>query len=222
MNDKSSISIPTVLASAGLAAIVSAIVVTIGVVGVELRHDDNVQSAAQPTVVNLGSQTSQQQSPGAPAQAAQPAPASESVAPAAAPAPAAGPIAPAAPTSTAAANPAALTAPQLLTKVQLIMNQNASRQSRADELQGGEQALTSVNQVAGLLNSAGATGFSYRVAQVTQSGNTLNGTLVMSLPGFGERTLPLSWVWTDNKWKLTNRSVCGVATYAQVKCSVAA
>ncbi len=54
----SSVNLPTVLASAGVAAVVAAIIVTIGVVGLVISGDiggDDKDSAAQtPTVVNLG------------------------------------------------------------------------------------------------------------------------------------------------------------------------
>lgn len=52
----SRVSIPTILASAGVAAVVSALIVTIGVVGLVIsnNNDSNNSSAQTPTVVNLG------------------------------------------------------------------------------------------------------------------------------------------------------------------------
>ena len=76
------VSVPTVLASAGIAAIISAIVVTIGVVGIVVSERNDSATAAQPTVVNLGAaQTAlpqqgiagQQPVPGQPAPAGAPA-----------------------------------------------------------------------------------------------------------------------------------------------------
>ena len=58
----SSLNWPTVLASAGVAAVISALIVTIGVVGLLLVDNRNglQNTAAQPTVVNLGgAQTAQ-------------------------------------------------------------------------------------------------------------------------------------------------------------------
>ena len=67
------VSIPTVLASAGVAAVISAIVVTIGVVGIVVSERNDTASAAQPTVVNLGSaQAPQQQGLVGPAATQQP------------------------------------------------------------------------------------------------------------------------------------------------------
>ena len=33
-------------------------------------------------------------------------------------------------------------------------------------------------------------------------------------------TMGLTWVWKDNKWKLSNTSACEVAGYAQVPCAL--
>ncbi|GAB85671.1 hypothetical protein GORBP_064_00570, partial [Gordonia rubripertincta NBRC 101908] len=84
------INIPTVLASAGVAAVISAIIVTIGVVGLMVGDRKDSANAAQPTVVNLGSaQTPQQQGLVGPAANQPPAAAPGEPAPAVAPAPAA-------------------------------------------------------------------------------------------------------------------------------------
>ncbi|GAC70035.1 hypothetical protein GS4_31_00010, partial [Gordonia soli NBRC 108243] len=119
----------------------------------------------------------------------------------------------------AAAAPQPLTAGQLNTKIKLIMNTGASRAARASELQSGARGLTSIDQVAQMLRVSGA-GFTYQmVAPVTQSGNTLSARLQMSLVGNGSRYRQLSWIWMDNKWKMTSRSVCDIAAYAMIPCT---
>ncbi|MGV9860736.1 hypothetical protein ACWDTD_19075 [Gordonia sp. NPDC003425] len=250
---RAAVNVSTVLASAGVAALVSVLIVAIGVAGVALgtgNGSGDSASAQVPTVVNLGA-AAQQQTPGAQAPAAQapgtqtpgaaPAPGSG---PAAAPAPAAEPVpesggggdsgpapgvpaqAPAAQTPQAAAAPAPLTpgqlnAGQLNTKIKLILNTGAPRAARASELQAGERALPPVDTVANMLNVYRNSGFSYQViGPVTQNGTTLNATLQMSLVGQGSRYRPLSWVWMDGKWKLSNTSVCTIAAYAMIPCPV--
>lgn len=240
---------PTVLASAGVAAVISALILSIGIVGMMVSDNNNradsARAAAQPTVVNLGAAQSpmQQANPGAapaPAQGAAP------QAPAPAPAPAEqvpasdggagsgdapvaqapqqtapGAAAPQQPaTQPTVAAPQALTPGQLNTKVRLIMNTGASRAARASELQAGARALGPVDQVAQMLRVSGA-GFTYRIIGPVQlSGNSMSATLQMSLVGNGSRNRPMTWVWMDNKWKLSNKSTCDVASYALAPCSL--
>ena len=100
----SKINVPTVLASAGIAAVISSLVVAIAAVGFLLDGNGSpTVSAAQPTVVNLGA-AAQTQAAGA--QAAQP---GQAAAPTQAPA--AGQTAAAAPAEPAAPAPAAPAAP---------------------------------------------------------------------------------------------------------------
>ncbi|WP_018180246.1 hypothetical protein [Jongsikchunia kroppenstedtii] len=235
----SKVSVPTILASAGVAAIISALIVTIGVVGLVIadnNRNDNNASSQTPTVVNLGAaaQTAAagapQQAAGAPAApqaGAQPTAAGEQVpesggggAPQGAGTPQAQAQAPAAQQTQQAAGPQALTAGQLNTKIKLIMNTGASNAQRADELQGGARALGSINQVAEMLRVSGA-GFTYQmVGPVKLNGTTLTANLQMSLVGNGSRYRQLSWIWMDNKWKLSNASVCDIAAYAMIPCTV--
>lgn len=227
---------PTVLASTGVAAVISALIVAIGAVGVLVTDDRGglENAAAQPTVVNLGSD----QIPQAQAEPSVPGAAMPS-----GQVPVGGPVAPAAPAASAAelpaqrpavsvtggpavtgapaSVPAALSPGQLTTKVKLIMNPNASRAARVAELQGGEQALTSADTVARMLASFPSSGFTYQIiGPVTVSGTTMTAQLQMSLVGNGSRYKPMKWVWLDNGWKLSNESVCVIAAYASIPCSV--
>ncbi|MFT4125885.1 MAG: hypothetical protein QM662_06605 [Gordonia sp. (in: high G+C Gram-positive bacteria)] len=254
---RSSVSWPTVLASAGIAAVISALIVTVGVVGlwvIDQDRDGLRNTAAQPTVVNLGGAqgapngqvpVSTAATPGA-SRAAAPTervPADDSpggvaaddsaggvvaddsagdVAPGAAAATPQAQAGAAAVTTSQAATPAALSPAQLTTKVKLVMNTSASRSARAAELEGGARALTNIDAVARLLAAYPNSGFTYRViGPVSVSGTGMNATLQMSRPGQGSRTKTLSWVWMDNKWKLTNQSVCAVTAYTMMPCSVA-
>lgn len=247
---RSSVNVPTVLASAGVAAVVSAVVVTIGVVGIAVGggFDDSAPNAAAqtPTVVNLGAAQSalpQAAAAAAPASAAPASTPATAAAPAAEQVPAsdggagsgAAPVAPApqpgataapAPTAVApaaaptAVAPQALSPGQLNTKVRLLMNTGASRAARADELESGARGLGPVDAVANVLRVSGA-GFTYQmIAPVTVSGNSMTATLQMSLVGQGSRTRALTWVWTGDKWKLSDRSTCDVAGLALVPCSL--
>ncbi|WP_439031455.1 hypothetical protein [Gordonia terrae] len=236
------ISIPTVLASAGVAAIISAIVVTIGVVGIVVSERDDSANAAQPTVVNLGSaQTAlpqqavagQQPAPGQPAPAGAPAPAAAPAAenvpesggtvgagPAPAPAPAPAPGTTAAPQQTAA-GPTALTPGQLNTKVNTIMNSRGNRAARASELEGGERALRQIDAVAAAITTYGNVGLSYQMINPVQlNGNTLTAPLQISIVGRGSQNRALTWVWTGSKWKLSNKSVCTIAGFLLLPCSL--
>ncbi|KQS00282.1 hypothetical protein ASG12_04960 [Williamsia sp. Leaf354] len=243
----SSVNLPTVLASAGVAAVVSAVIVTIGVVGLVISGDIDGEpsaSAQTPTVVNLGAAqsalTQQPVAQAAPTSAAAPAAPAPAAAAAGEQVPESGggagagtaPVATAAPPTaqsnapqqaapaTPVAAPQALTAGQLNTKVRILMNTGASRAARADELHSGARGLGSVDGVANLLRVSGA-GFTYRIIDpVTVNGTTLNATLQMTLVGQGSKTQALSWVWTDGKWKLSNSSTCAVAGLALLPCTV--
>ncbi|TYQ09790.1 UNVERIFIED_ORG: hypothetical protein L601_003100000360 [Gordonia westfalica J30] len=243
------INIPTVLASAGVAAVISAIIVTIGVVGLMVGDRNDSANAAQPTVVNLGSaQTPQQQqglvgpaanqppaaAPGEPAPAVAPAPAAtenvpesggivgagpDAVAPAPAPAPAPGTSA--APTQQAVAAPTALTPGQLNTKVKTVMNSRGNRAARAAELQGGERALRQLDAVAQAITTYGNVGLSYQmVGPVQVSGTKMTAPLQISVVGRGSQNRAMTWVWSGDKWKLSNSSVCLIASFVLLPCSL--
>ncbi|MFE0751883.1 hypothetical protein [Gordonia sp. NPDC058843] len=245
------VSIPTVLASAGVAAIISAIVVTIGVVGIVVSERNDSATAAQPTVVNLGAaQTALPQQgiagqqpaavPGQPAPAGAPAAGAPAAAPTenvpegagpigapgqgAAPAPAPAP-APGATTTTpqqaVAAGPTALTPGQLNTKVRIVMNANGSRAARAAELEGGERALRQIDLVSRAITTYGNVGLSYQmVGPVQVSGTTLTAPLQISVVGRGSQNRSMTFVWSGNKWKLSNRSVCTIAGFVLLPCSL--
>ncbi|MGV9860135.1 hypothetical protein ACWDTD_15985 [Gordonia sp. NPDC003425] len=247
---KAGINVPTVLASAGIAAVISALIVTIGVVGLMVAdRDRTAAAAATPTVMNLGAAQNvpnqQQATPGAAAQPNAPAAAAPGTqAPAAEQVPESGGGGDSGPVQTqpqaqpqaapqqntgattqnaapAAAAPAALTPGQLNTKVNLVMNPGASRAARADELVSGERALRQIDLVAQAKASYGNVGFSYTVVNPVQvNGTTMTAPLKMSIVGRGSKTMQLTWNWTGSKWKLSDKSVCDVAGLVLLPCSL--
>ncbi|WP_132993160.1 hypothetical protein [Gordonia zhaorongruii] len=247
-DNSSTVNVPTILASAGIAAVVSALIVTIGVVGMATsdKLGGTTAASATPTVVNLGAEhaglgngaaaagASTASASGEPDVAAEPEPVAEEEVPESDGGSGTGGDAPQsdgqergaqqravqAPKQSAAASPKSLTPGQLNTKVKTIMNTKASRAARADELESGARALGSIDEVAEMLRVSGA-GFSYKmIGPVQHSGKSLTATLQMSLIGNGSRTRQLTWVWTDDKWKLSDKSVCVIASYAMTKCTV--
>jgi hypothetical protein len=232
---------PTVFVAAGVSAVISALIVSIGVVGVlfAVDSDDSSSSAALPTVVNLGAAANQQGTTPAAAQPTTAAPAPAAPAPtttAAAPAPAVGggttsgggyaPQAPAAtaaptvaPTTEAEAAPAALSAGELQNKLKLVLNGSSAQ--RADELEAGNRGVPVGEGIGNTLRTFEPAGVKWRIAgPVNVSGNTLSANLILSSPGFNDATMSLTWVWKDGKWKLSNTSACEVAGYAQVPCNL--
>ncbi len=236
---------PTVFVAAGVSAIISALIVSIGVVGVlfAVDSDNSSATAAQPTVVNLGSAANQQGTAPVAGNAqttapAAPAPAPTTQAPAAAPAPAVGggtsggggyaapqsqapaaTQAPAAETEPQVDAPAALSTDELNSKLKTVLNGSSGQ--KADELEGGAKAVPVGEGIGSTLRTFEPVGLKWWIAgPVNVSGNTLTANLVLRSPGFNDATMGLTWVWKDGKWKLSNTSACEIAAYAQVPCSL--
>ncbi|MFW0783147.1 hypothetical protein AAFP35_01380 [Gordonia sp. CPCC 206044] len=243
---------PTVLVSGGVAAIISAVIVTIGVVGLlvsELGDRDAAASAQQqPTVVNLGSAQSAAPSAAAPGAGAAPG------APGA-PAAAAPPAAAAAPPEGSSADlPAGggtsgggmlpgAAAPQGVPQAQSAAPQQTTARStptvgklqndldmlvgggspaqKAARLEGGSRAVTQAQPIVTVLQRFKPLGFSYRVTgPVSVNGGTAKATLELRSPGWNPAKMPLYWVWKGGQWKLSNRSICDIGSYAQIPCSL--
>ncbi|MED5802295.1 hypothetical protein VX037_14770 [Gordonia sp. Z-3] len=254
------VSWPTVLVAGGVSAIISALIVTIGVVGLLLSDigQGTSASSAQPTVVNLGSAQGQlpQQAPtaGAPASAAPPAGAAN-------PSIAAGPkgevlgppgegssadlpagggasgggLAPgavpeAAPqqptqqtqqtTQTTTASRATPTVGQLQNDLDVLVGGGSNAQ-KAQRLEGGQRAVNQAQPIVLLLQRFKPLGFTYNVTgPVTVNGNTAKATLELKSPGYQPARMPVYWVWQGGQWKLSNRSICDIGSYAQIPCSL--
>lgn len=248
------VSIPTVLASAGVAAVVSALIMSIGLVGVLLSNAQSTNASEQPTVVNLGAAAQEQQAqapaaaPGSPAStkpSTSTRPATENVPESDGGGDTSGDSNNAGATNGAAnsgnangqntddgaqqpqeqqdeaASPQALTPGQLNTKVNLIMNSGADRAARANELEGGERALSQIDAVSAAIAAFGNVGFSYRMIEpVSVNGQTMTGTLEMTVVGRGSQNQDLTWTWSGDMWKLTNQSTCDIAALVLLPCSL--
>jgi len=243
----SSVNVPTVFVAAGVSAVISGLIVSIGVVGVlfAVDTDNSASNSAEPTVVNLGAAANPQGTvqPGAtavPTTAAPAAPAPAAPAPAAAaaaPAPAVGGgttsgggYAPQAPAATAAAGtteapaaetaaPTALSTGELQNKLKLVLNGSSAQ--KADELEAGARGVPVGEGIGNTLRTFEPVGVRWRIAgPVTVNANTMSANLILSSPGFNDATMGLTWVWKDDKWKLSNTSACEVAGYAQVPCAL--
>ncbi|MDL9946669.1 hypothetical protein QSJ19_13935 [Gordonia sp. ABSL11-1] len=249
------VSWPTVLMAGGISAIISALVVTIGVVGLllsDIGRDNNASSNTQPTVVNLGSAQSQvpqagapqaaprATAPGAPAVGEPAGPPGEGssadlpaggasgggLAPGAAPQPA--PEVPAAPqqtqqtqqqTQTPTSRPTP-TVGQLQGDLNSLVGGGSTAQ-KGQRLEGGQRAATQAQPIVLLLQRFKPLGFTYRVVgPVSVNGNTAKATLELRSPGYQPARMPVYWVWKDGQWKLSNRSICDIGSYAQIPCSL--
>ena len=93
--------------------------------------------------------------------------------------------------------------------------------ARAAELEGGERALRQIDLVARAITTYGNVGLSYQmVGPVQVSGNTLTAPLQISVVGRGSQNRSMTFVWSGNKWKLSNRSVCTIAGFVLLPCSL--
>ncbi|MFT4086350.1 MAG: hypothetical protein QM658_04215 [Gordonia sp. (in: high G+C Gram-positive bacteria)] len=230
-DSRRSINWPTVIVAAGLAGLVSAIVLAIGMVGVMVADSAaRNNSTATPTVVNLGAQQNPAATTAAPAAPAAPAgtdPAATTPAPAdAAPVVPGSPAAPAAPAATTSAAPATTAQTSVPTLAMFqgqlrLLESNAPASQKAQVLEGGNRAVGQMTSILQLVRSYSYTGFKYQlIGPVTQNGDTATARLQMTLPGYDARYTTLKWVNVGGNWKLSNKSVCDLAAYAQQSCSV--
>ncbi|MBF6171475.1 hypothetical protein [Nocardia blacklockiae] len=108
---------------------------------------------------------------------------------------------------------------QLQSKLQLVLDPNASRSARANELEAGEAGLPLVDNVGGVM--ASVPGFQWQaVGPVNVDGDRLTHNLQINVPGFDAMFIELSWKDIDGNWKLTRESECTIAYYANQPCTV--
>lgn len=230
----SSVNWPTVMMAAGISAIISAIVLAIGLVGLMLS-DVGPRSAAQEppaTVVNLGAQQGQVPQ-GAPVASTD---ASTSPAPAADVPMADGPLPdvpnPVAPTqqeqvaqqpqsaTQAAGSPTRPTAAALQGDLDYLAS-GASTSQKAQRLEGGSRAVGQAQGILSLAKRFKPMGLTYQIVDpVAVNGNTATARMKLSSPGYQPTYMKLSWVWQDGRWKMTNRSVCDLGAYANIPCNL--
>ena len=227
----SSISWPTVMMAAGISAVVSAIILAIGLVGIMLSDVGSRPTAQEPpaTVVNLGAQqqTQQPQAAAPTSETDEPTDSSEPEAPvddapgADAPVPDA-PVAqtPAqTPTQTSAA-PTKPTAAQLQNDLDFLAS-GASNSQKAKRLEGGSRAVGQAQGILSLAKKFKPMGLSYQIVDpVTVNGKTATARLKLSSPGYQPNYMKLTWVWKDGRWKMTNSSVCALGAYANIPCNL--
>lgn len=229
----SSVSWPTVMMAAGISAIISAIVLAIGMVGLMLSDVGGRTTAQEPpaTVVNLGAQQGQVP-PAAPA-AATDAPASET--PTSDVPMADGPLPdvpnPVAPTqqqspqqsqaqTQRAGSPTRPTAAQLQNDLDYLAS-GASSSQKAQRLEGGSRAVGQAQGILSLAKRFKPMGLTYQIVDpVAVNGNTATARMKLSSPGYQPTYMKLSWVWQDGRWKMTNRSVCDLGAYANIPCNL--
>ncbi|MFC0314373.1 hypothetical protein ACFQNE_12685 [Gordonia phosphorivorans] len=220
---------PTVLAAGGVSAIVSAIVLAIGLVGLLLTDvgQRSEVAATTPTVVNLGAATA----PVAAPQVAAPTVLESSTAAAPDTAAAGEGPAGAGPTASDAGTPAASapaaaggpTAPTLggFQSDMAVLGGGASTAEKAKLLEGGTAAVTPVNNQFRLAEQFRGVGVGYSlVGPVTQNANTATARFKLTAPGYAPTYSTLRWVWADGRWKLSNKSVCELAAYSQTPCNL--
>ncbi|MGB3885770.1 hypothetical protein [Gordonia sp. (in: high G+C Gram-positive bacteria)] len=217
---------PTVMMSAGIAAMISAIVLAIGMAGLMVSGVTTKAAVAEApaTVVNLGAQ---QQAPGAPAAPAAapssdvaPAPVAEVPADVPAPAPVPEATTAAQPTVAQASGPTTPTAAQLQADLDFL-GSGASGAQKAQRLEGGSRAVNQAQGILGLAKRFKAMGLTYRIVDpVTVNGNTASARMKLASPGYDPTYMTLKWVWQDGRWKLTNASVCDLGSYASIPCNL--
>ncbi|EGD54950.1 hypothetical protein [Gordonia neofelifaecis] len=232
----SAVNWPTVMMAAGISAVVSAIILAIGLVGLMLSDVGNSRSTAQEppaTVVNLGAQQPQAGTPAATTSAVSSSEAPAEDAPAAdvpaADAPAAdAPVAQApaaqAPqqqsTSQAASGPTKPTAAQLQADLDFL-GSGASNAQKAERLEGGSRAVGQAQGILSLAKKFKPMGLTYQIVDpVTMNGQTASARMKLASPGYQPNYMTLKWVWKDGRWKMTNQSVCALGAYANIPCNL--
>ncbi|GAC57008.1 hypothetical protein GOHSU_14_01750, partial [Gordonia hirsuta DSM 44140 = NBRC 16056] len=153
-------------------------------------------------------------------------------APAAAPVPAespAAPVAPAAPAVAAESAPAATaaagqpTAPTLggFQRDLAVLRGGGSNAQKGQLLEGGATAAATLTKVLNYGKQFEAVGMGYRlVGPVKQDGTTATARLELYAPGYQSNYLTMRFLWLDGRWKLGNKSVCELASFAQIPCNV--
>jgi hypothetical protein len=110
----------------------------------------------------------------------------------------------------ATAAPAAPSADQLTSQLQRVLNTSLSDQERAAELEGGQAAVPTANNIAGVMNRYSGM-MSWRVQNPTLNGDRVDAQLAVTIPVFGTREHQIYWVDQGGTWKLSNVSACVIA-----------
>lgn len=113
--------------------------------------------------------------------------------------------------------PSVPSAEQLTADLNTIFDSRASESERAAHLEGGPRAIRSADDVANALHGAPIT---LQVKNPKLNGDHLDTQLAVTASGMGLRSYPLTWVYQDPQWKLSNQSFCAIATQVSNSCSV--
>ncbi|MDO4760458.1 MAG: hypothetical protein Q4A31_00870 [Corynebacterium sp.] len=121
----------------------------------------------------------------------------------------------------APALPPAMDAAQLNGHLATLLNPNAPSGEIAINLEGGEAGLPTVRSIAQALDLSKAV-YSWRVKEgsVYVDGQAMHATLVTTLVGMGSREQQLTFIAYDGRWKLSNASLCQLASNALAQCTV--
>ena len=101
-------------------------------------------------------------------------------------------------------------ADQLTSQLQRVLNTSLSDSERAGELEGGQAAVPTANNIAGAINRYSGV-MSWKVQNPALDGDRLDAQLAISVPIFGTRTHNIYWVDQGGRWKLSNPSACLIA-----------
>ncbi|GAA4782612.1 hypothetical protein FRX94_04410 [Corynebacterium canis] len=229
---------PTVLTAMGCSALISAVVIVGGAFGI-LRYSTDLvaqsQAAQRPVAeITLGGATTERtQTAGVAATPRAAAPAQNTQTAAVAPvAPAAGggdagaavaPVAqPEAPAPAAEpAIPPGMDAAQLQGHLGALLHPHTPAGDIASNLEGGEAGLPTVSAIAQALELSKAVySWSIKEGSVYVDGSAMHATLVTTLVGMGSREQQLTFIAIDGRWKLSNASLCQLASNALAPCTV--
>ncbi|MFZ2509965.1 MAG: hypothetical protein WAW85_02590, partial [Gordonia sp. (in: high G+C Gram-positive bacteria)] len=135
----------------------------------------------------------------------------------------AAPVAAANSATTTSAAVVAATAPSLaqFQSDLAVLRSGASNRAKGELLEGGAPAAATLAKVLNYGKQFEPMGMGYRlVGPVKPNGTTATARLELYAPGYQSNYLPMTFVWKDGRWKLTNESVCELASFAQVPCNV--
>lgn len=108
--------------------------------------------------------------------------------------------------------------PQELTAdLNTIFDTSASGPERAAHLEGGTKGIRSADDVANALHGSP---IALQVQNPRLNGDHLDAQLAVTAAGMGIRSYPLTWLYQDTQWKLSNQSFCAIATQISRSCSV--
>jgi hypothetical protein len=122
---------------------------------------------------------------------------------------------------TALAAPAVPSDGQLTDKLRVVLNRAADHNARLAEL-ADPSALRGADNIAALNDTFGWA-FRWQVTDAAAAGEELHAQMAITLVDGSDRqgqvqNYPLTWVASDDGWKLTKDTICGLAQRFQSTC----